>query len=97
MPVTILMYHMIADPKDPIESGLCRTPEAFRRDMKQINQAGYHVLPLAKVLEGIAGKTDLPEKAVAITFDDGVADVYENALPILQEFGFYRIRLCRWI
>ena len=88
MPVTILMYHMIADPKDPIESGLCRTPEAFRRDMKQINQAGYHVLPLAKVLEGIAGKTDLPEKAVAITFDDGVADVYENALPILQEFGF---------
>jgi peptidoglycan/xylan/chitin deacetylase (PgdA/CDA1 family) len=88
MQVTILMYHMIADPEDPIESVLCRTPEAFRKDMMQIYQAGYQVLPLATILDAIAGKTDLPEKSVAITFDDGLACVYENALPILQEFGY---------
>jgi peptidoglycan/xylan/chitin deacetylase (PgdA/CDA1 family) len=88
MHVTILMYHMITTPEAPIESRLCRTPDAFRQDMEQIHQAGYHVLPLSMVLDGIAGKVDLPEKAVAITFDDGIADVYENALPILQEFNY---------
>jgi peptidoglycan/xylan/chitin deacetylase (PgdA/CDA1 family) len=88
MKVTILMYHMITDPEDPIESILCRAPEAFRKDMTQIYQAGYQVLPLATILDGIAGKVDLPEKSVAITFDDGLACVYENALPILQEFGY---------
>jgi len=27
-------------------------------------------------------------KIVVLTFDDGYADVFENALPILAEFGF---------
>lgn len=88
MQVTILMYHMISDPEAPIEAGLCRSPEAFRRDMEQIHQAGYQVVSLAKVLDSIAGKVELPEKTVAITFDDGLACIYENALPILQEFGY---------
>lgn len=88
MKITILMYHMITEPQDPIETVLCRTPEAFRQDMQQIREAGYQVVPLAKVLEGLAGKLEFPEKTVVITFDDGVACGYENALPILQEFGY---------
>jgi len=88
MQVTMLMYHMIAVPENAAEARFCRTPEAFRKDMQQIRQAGYQVVSLATVLDGIAGKTELPDKAVAITFDDGVACAYENALPILQEFGY---------
>ena len=88
MKVTILMYHMIADSVDKIEAELCRTPEAFRQDMKQINQAGYQVIPLSMVFDGIAGKVDIPEKSVAITFDDGFLCTYENAFPILQEYNY---------
>ena len=88
MPVTMLMYHMIAHPINANEARLCRTPEAFRKDMEQISQAGYQVLSFAKVLDGVAGKVELPDKAVAITFDDGIACAYENALPILQDFGY---------
>ncbi len=88
MPVTMLMYHVIAAPKNAAEARFCRTPDAFRKDMEQIRQAGYQVLPFASVLDGIAGRVELPDKAVAITFDDGIACAFENALPILQEFGY---------
>lgn len=88
MPVTILMYHVIAEPGNAAEARFCRTPTAFREDMEQIRLSGYQVLPLAAVLEGVAGRAVIPERAVAITFDDGVACSYENALPILQEYGY---------
>ncbi len=87
MSVTILMYHMIATPENAAEARFCRTPEMFRKDLEQIRVTGYQVISLATVLDGIAGRVELPDKAVAITFDDGVACSYENALPILQEFG----------
>lgn len=88
MPVTMLMYHMVAVPENTAEARFCRTPEDFRKDMEQIHQAGYQVLSFAAVLDGVLGRTELPEKAVTITFDDGIACAYENALPILQEFDY---------
>ncbi len=88
MPVTMLMYHVIAAPKNAAEARFCRTPDAFRKDLEQIRQADYQVLPFSSVLEGTAGKVELPDKAVTITFDDGIACAYENALPILQEFDY---------
>ncbi|AEJ01046.1 polysaccharide deacetylase [Nitrosomonas sp. Is79A3] len=88
MPVTMLMYHVIAIPKNAAEARFCRTPDEFRKDMEQIRQAGYQVLSFARVLDGIAGRIELPDKAVAITFDDGISCAYENAFPILQEFDY---------
>lgn len=88
MPVSILMYHMVTEPQSETEARLCRTPADFRRDMEQIRAAGYTVLSLKDVLEGLSGTRTLPQRAAAITFDDGVACVLEKALPILQEFGY---------
>lgn len=88
MQATILMYHMISTPRTVAESRFCRTPKAFHRDMQQICKAGYNVVTLATILDAIMSNTILPDKAVAITFDDGLACDYENALPILQEFGY---------
>jgi len=38
-------------------------------------------------LETLATTTDPFQKRVAVTFDDGFRNVFENALPILDEFG----------
>ncbi len=46
------------------------------------------MIPLAAALDALEGKTDIPDRAVVITFDDGLACAYENALPILLEYGY---------
>jgi peptidoglycan/xylan/chitin deacetylase (PgdA/CDA1 family) len=61
-------------------------PRAFRRQMFLLKRLGYKGLSLREALPYIQGKKE--GKVVAITFDDSYANVYENALPVLQEFGF---------
>ncbi len=61
-------------------------PEAFRNQMAWLKRLGVQGLSLREALPYIQGaKTG---KVAAITFDDSYANVYENALPVLQEFGF---------
>lgn len=61
-------------------------PEAFHSQMAWLKRLGVQGLSLREALPYIQGaKTG---KVAAITFDDSYANVYENALPVLQEFGF---------
>lgn len=38
-------------------------------------------------LKTLATTTDMSRKRIAVTFDDGFRNVYETALPVLDEFG----------
>ncbi len=83
-PVAILMYHSIAHNRHFFTV----TPEEFRWQMTYLKTNGYHVVPLADVVEGLAAGRALAPKSVVLTFDDGYEDNFTNALPVLQEFGF---------
>jgi len=61
--------------------------EKFRRRMEFLAHSGCTVLPLTEALQRLQEDT-LPERAVAITFDDGFHDSYSVAAPILESFGF---------
>jgi len=80
----ILMYHSIAEPSAAAEARLCVRPREFARQMRWLRS---HCAPvdLDRVVDGLAGGDPLPANAVAVTFDDGFADVREHALPALRD------------
>lgn len=51
-------------------------------------KAHYNVVGLQDLLDANQGKKALPEKAVLLTFDDGLASFYENVFPLLKEYKF---------
>ena len=64
------------------------TPAAFDAQMEYLAQNGYHVMPLARLADFLAGKEPLPQKTVVITIDDGYRATYDIAFPILKKHGF---------
>ncbi|MCS7263861.1 MAG: polysaccharide deacetylase family protein [Armatimonadetes bacterium] len=80
----ILTYHRVRPDADDPRS---ITPQRFKEQLKVLKE-GWRVVSLDDVLKAIEGKKILPQKAVLITFDDGYADLYEHAMPLLLEFGF---------
>ena len=86
----ILMYHRILPKQDPRarleEPGMMVTPETFRMHMSLVKQH-FEVLPLSQWIKRKQNGETLPARCCAITFDDGWADNYEFAYPVLQEFN----------
>jgi peptidoglycan/xylan/chitin deacetylase (PgdA/CDA1 family) len=56
--------------------------------MAYLAENGYTPIDLYQLSAAVTAQIDLPEKPIVLTFDDGYLDNYENAFPILQEFGF---------
>ena len=77
----VLYYHRIDD--EPHRS--CVTPRAFREQMHYLRSEGYRVIPLAAVAAQLERAVDFSPRTVAITFDDGFADNYGHAFPVLSE------------
>jgi peptidoglycan/xylan/chitin deacetylase (PgdA/CDA1 family) len=74
-----LVYHrVVAGQRDPFE--LCVTPAQFAEHLDLVRRIAT-VVPLDALLEPAS------EPRVAITLDDGYADVLTDALPVLEETG----------
>lgn len=73
----ILTFHAI----DDLASPLSFSPHLFAALLDGLAKAGTPVLPLDALL---AGQGD----GVALTFDDGYASVFTEALPLLRRHGY---------
>jgi peptidoglycan/xylan/chitin deacetylase (PgdA/CDA1 family) len=67
--------------------GLLISKETFRRQLQDARAAGYELVSLSFALDVLAGRQVARRDLCVVTFDDGYADVYRNALPILKEMG----------
>ena len=79
----VLMYHSVA-PDGTECNAWTITESTFRAHMQYIRDRGYSVVAPSDLVSG----EPLPEKSVMITFDDGYADNFTAALPILEEFQY---------
>lgn len=89
--VPVLMYHYIrVNPvaSDRVGFNLSVTPANFTAQMDYLAAHGYHTITLDDLGGALFSKTSLPAKPIVITFDDGYADCYYSAYPILQSHGF---------
>lgn len=79
----ILMYHMIQHHRawSPL-NGMRVPPEVFESQLNWLRDHGWHFLTVSELVENWG---NVPEKSVAITFDDGYRDNLEYALPILKK------------
>lgn len=86
--IPILMYHQIGEPspRGTPYRGLTVHPRDFRRQMLWLRRLGYRGLSMARLIPYLRGEKH--GKVVGITFDDGYANVLENAVPVLEECGF---------
>lgn len=89
MKLTILMYHKIDELNiDVRHPANYVTPVQFDHQIEALVGWGYHTISFAQWLDYRDGRaTDLPDKPLILTFDDGYTCFDRNAWPILRARG----------
>jgi peptidoglycan/xylan/chitin deacetylase (PgdA/CDA1 family) len=87
-PVLILNYHRIAAAEQtqtyPLDLGLISaTRDEFDSQMRTL-RAVANPVSLDAIADAVTHGRTLPQRAVAVTFDDGFLDTFEVAFPLLQ-------------
>ena len=81
--LTVVGWHRVAKRRDGLSTAL----DDFRDHLDVLDDWGAHVIGLDEGVRLLAERR-LPERAVALTFDDGYASVVELAWPELQDRGW---------
>ena len=87
--VPILMYHYASQPPpdaDVYRRDLSVSPVQFESHLKYLADNGYRTITLDDLLYALAHGRELPARPVILTFDDGYADNYTNAFPLLEKY-----------
>jgi peptidoglycan/xylan/chitin deacetylase (PgdA/CDA1 family) len=79
----VLEYHKVSTDPHPFFAPV--HPAVFEKQMQFLSRC-YKVMPLLELVERNQ-RGEVPERAVAITFDDGYRDNYEFAFPILKKYA----------
>ncbi|HTF95188.1 MAG TPA: polysaccharide deacetylase family protein [Cellvibrio sp.] len=78
----VLLYHHVSD-STPKSTSI--SPSAFDAQMDYLEQNHFKIVPLLELVEKLRNGESLPDKTVAITFDDSYASVYQFAYPKLKK------------
>lgn len=85
--IHIVMYHYTRDLKHGRYPAIKGLDAALFREQIDYLKTNFEIVTMEEVIAACSKETDLPEKAMLLTFDDGYIDNYTFAFPILEEFG----------
>lgn len=78
----VLQYHHVSN-STPASTSV--TPEVFQQHIDYLAQQRFEVVPLTDLVAKLKRGEPLPDKTVAITFDDAYESVYHTAYPLLKK------------
>jgi peptidoglycan/xylan/chitin deacetylase (PgdA/CDA1 family) len=85
--VPVLMYHYIGNlptNADATRNDLTVSTQNFQAQMNFLLSQGYNSITPDQLYSYLTKGTAIPAKSVIISFDDGYADTFDNAVPILE-------------
>ena len=82
--VPVLTFHSLDDSGSVISTA----PAVFEERMRDLHARGFTGVTLGRVVASWRGGARLPERTLAITFDDGYSNVLTRGVPLLVELGF---------
>jgi peptidoglycan/xylan/chitin deacetylase (PgdA/CDA1 family) len=89
MVVPILLYHSIADEVSPLYRKWAVSPQQLAAHLGYLSSAGYTPLTVSQLTQIITDENSyIPVRPIVLTFDDGLADFYTGALPLLVQHEF---------
>lgn len=105
--IPILMYHSISCCSSPKFAPFVVSPVAFAQQMAYLSDHHYTPVTVTQLLDDRSQQREtFPERPVVLTFDDGFADFFIEALPVLKKYHFpatlYLVTSCigqtsRWL
>lgn len=84
----VISYHDIRDDVAPKGDGdrYAISTHNFVAQIDWLIASGYRPVSLDQVTRASRGQEPLPQKAVLLTFDDGLRSVYTHAFPVLRAY-----------
>ena len=84
----VLMYHSVSDTPTASTQALSVRPGMFGAQLCSLRRQGFTGLTFGELAQRRRTGQPFPARPIVLTFDDGYADLVEEALPKLIEHGF---------
>jgi peptidoglycan/xylan/chitin deacetylase (PgdA/CDA1 family) len=81
--IPVLLYHSVDDRPRTRDRAFAVSRAEFEAHAAAIRSSGRSSLRISELAAGLRGERVLPERALAVTFDDGFANTYEAVETLL--------------